>query len=153
LTSGSTYFAIRITAQTVQLAQTYCDARGISKGANGVCDSSPSVPHGGDDGLPGSAPVVHIGLTPNKTDFAYLRVVHSLSRANDAPIANLQDEHGYYVVGCGGPCSSFFQLSNTMGGSAIAIDNGGRTGGPHVFQTEGPDLTSTGSNDQQLVID
>src|SRR5262249_2045676 len=56
LTSGSTYFAIRITAQTVQLAQTYCDARGISKGANGVCDSSPSVPHGGDDGLPGSAP-------------------------------------------------------------------------------------------------
>ena len=97
-------------------------------------------------------------LTPNKTDAAFLTVTHTLNRTNDTQISGLTSGEGYYVVGCGdgsagAACSTFFQLASSPTGMAINLNNAGRTGGPHVFQREGRDLSSGATGDQTFVLD
>ena len=133
----------------IKLAGTYCDAVGIDKGVNGVCNTPGPGPLGGDD-VPGGPGFVHaLSLTPD-TSTSGKAALHTLSLANDAKIPQLQDGHGYYVINAS---STQFQLSLTSGGAAINVTDGGHTGGPHVFTREGIHLSAGGTGKQRLVLD
>ena len=165
LFSGGTYYVIEpgaFTQRTLQLANPYpvagkehCYATGYNFFTHPECTMADG-PDAGTD--PDPIPVTILGLTPNKTDAAYLTVVHTLNRANDARISGLTSGNGYYVVGCGdgsagAACSSFFKLASSPTGTAINLNNAGRTGGPHVFQREGRDLSSGATGNQTFVLD
>ena len=60
---SKTYYIVKVNNTTVRVANTFCDALGISKGVNGTCETTSTIGSGGDDGAVGSAPVVTIGLT------------------------------------------------------------------------------------------
>ena len=145
LVSDTYYYVIRVSGQSYQFADSFCHAVG--------CDGGP-----GNDGLLGTGddppdiPVTILGLAP---ELSPAEVVHSLWRANNAPIFNLLDDRGYYVVGCTGACGTSFQLSSGAGGAAINIDNGGNTGGLHSFSTEGVNLTAPAADGggHKLVLD
>ena len=66
LTPGGTYYVIPTgDSLEIKLAGTYCDAVGIDKGVNGVCDTPGPGPLGGDD-VPGGPGFVHaLSLTPD----------------------------------------------------------------------------------------
>src|SRR6185436_19977921 len=71
-------------------------------------------------------------------------------RAADAALPNLVDGRAYFVVNA---TATTFQLSATLGGTAISLNPGALTGGPHGFIRDGVNLTSAGSGVQSLVID
>ena len=135
LTSGVFYFVIRLDGLDYQLADTKCHATG----AAGDCGGSAQPQQ-----------VLTLTLSAANQTTAGKQVVHAIRAATNAPIAGLEDGHGYFVVGCTGASGSCnnatgFQLSNSLGGGAINIDNRGVTGGPHLFSREGINLTSTGT--------
>ena len=115
---------------------------GIDEHGNG-CQSSPAG-LGGNDTFGGS--VIAIGLTADQSPNGKL-TRHRLDADGDFEIGNLDDGRGYYVVGANG---STFQLSHTLGGTAINLTDGG--GYPHIFRVEGLDLTGAGSGEQRLVL-
>ena len=79
--------------------------------------------------------------------------MHSLRKVGDQAIGGLTDGVTYYVVNS---TANTFQLAATSGGSAIALDptdpvtHSALTGTSHIG-TEGVDLTSPGSGEQQLI--
>ncbi|NIO40353.1 MAG: hypothetical protein GTO41_09230, partial [Burkholderiales bacterium] len=160
LTNNQYYYVRRLNGQEFQFANAspyanpYCFAVGHSGDSN--CLAPNGTYDDGSDGNPDPIPVTLITLNPASSDPF---VIHSIRKANNAPIQGLTDGHNYYVVGCAaGPsgCSGTgFQLSHTSGGSAINIDSQGNTGGGHVFKTEGIDLKSQGAvgGFHKLVID
>jgi len=133
LTSGVFYFVIRLDGLDYKLADTKCHATGAAVDCGSAQPQQP---------LP-------LSLTVANLTTAGKQVVHAIVAAGNAPISGLQDGHGYFVVGCTGASGSCnnatgFQLSNSLGGGAIDIDNRGVGGGPHLFSREGLNLTSTG---------
>ena len=58
LTDGGVYYVIKTGPQSVQLASTICNAKGIALGPNGVCNGG-----NGDDGAPGSVAATPIGIS------------------------------------------------------------------------------------------
>ncbi|MDH3308770.1 MAG: hypothetical protein OEO77_14805, partial [Acidimicrobiia bacterium] len=150
LTSGNFYHVRRLSGQQFQFALSYCAAVG------GVADpfncTDPDGTWSAPDGNPDPHPIQIITLTPNLSAASKL-VTHSIRRDEHAPISGLADGAGYYVVGCGGACTTFFQLSSTLGGSARNIDNLLQNGFGHQFVTEGVDITDSGRGFHRLVID
>ncbi|MDF2732934.1 MAG: repeat-containing protein, partial [Desertimonas sp.] len=144
LSNGVNYYAIRVDSLNIKLATTYCNARGIALGGNGVCNSSPETGVAGDDGLVGSASVVAIGLDPSQSADG---VTHTLTHSPNFEIGGLDDGRGYYVVGANG---SSFQLSASLGGGPILITDG--RGVKHVFRVEGVDITGVGSGQEHRLI-
>ena len=135
LTSGVFYFVIRLDGLDYKLADTKCHATGRS----GRLRRERAAPAG-------AAAEPHRRRTSRRPGS---RSCTRSSPPDNAPISGLQDGHGYFVVGCTGAAGSCnnatgFQLSNSLGGGAINIDNRGVGGGPHLFSREGLNLTSTG---------
>ena len=137
--ADAVYYVIKVDDYRFRLADSLCHATG--------CDD----PDGADG--PGVAiPQQFLALSADRA--AGGSVVHSISRADDAPLDGLTDGQVYFVTG--GNAASF-QLAATPGGPAITFGAGGHTGGSHRFAVEGIDLTvdpdATGSDLHQLVFD
>src|SRR5690606_30387429 len=75
--------------------------------------------------------------------------IHTLQRLQDRDLA-LTPGQTYYVVNRTG---NSFQLAATPGGSALAINPNGYTGGSHTCSVEGIDFTGVGSGSHRLVVD
>src|SRR5262249_20432770 len=137
LQSGHTYFVHVVDDYTINLAESFCEAVGCAAGPGG---NPPGVAQD------------FITLNPSLPPQA---VVHTLVPAHNAQLTGLTSGQVYFVAN---RTPSSFQLANApgpvaTGGTPIFFSNGGHTGGPHVFDVQGVDLTGTGIGLQNLVFD
>ncbi len=146
LASGATYYAINVDSNVFQVADSYCHAvGGVADPTNctddhGTADTSDDTP----------IPVTPLALTPDKSTDGKL-APQTFRFPRNLPIGGLTSGENYYVVNAS---SSDFQLSTTMGGSAVDLTTSTYPfPGAHTFRLEGVDLTSVGSGGQNLILD
>ena len=140
LMHNTVYFAIALNDGQIRLATEFCFAVG-------TCIDDKGTPDPSDDEV---IPQQFINLTPNKTT-AGAAAVHTFRNPNNLPIQGLTDGDFYLVTGVV-PGTSF-QLASKFGGGPIGLENGGLTGGPHLFKVEHRNLTSGGSGAPKFVVD
>ncbi|HKT57060.1 MAG TPA: hypothetical protein VJR25_09840, partial [Microbacterium sp.] len=126
LVDGATYYVVDPSPLHFQIAATYCDAIGVDKGADGICQSSPKngggVSYGGDDGIGGAGFVHILNLTSTGTGRS-----QSFVPAGMLPAGNAADQGPQTVTS---PTRSGFQgvavtASNSDVISTIGVAAGG----------------------------
>ena len=142
LINGNRYFVIFNAAKPdqIQLAATHDEAVGVADDP-GTTEVDETVA------------ITPIHLTPTKEN-ADRDVVHSLRKVGDQAIGGLIDGVTYYVSDS---TTTTFKLKNGLDEyiEFTPTDplNGATLTGTHGFRTEGVDLTSVGTGEQQLAID
>ncbi len=142
------YYVVRLDDDRIKLAASYCNA--VGDDGTGPC----ALPDDGDaDSDPEPRPVVTLSLVPDKST-AGIGARHALQSLEDFPLSGLTPGQVYFVRDAS-PFS--FRLAATPGGAAITdINPAGSahvSGGPHLFEVQGINLTSHGSGEQHVVLD
>jgi hypothetical protein len=172
LVNGAHYWVIRIDANRIRLADSYCHAVGAAGGAacivgyndwdeivgyndwdeNVGTEDDPIIVHHHDpiivhhhDPIYETVTALPIGASGSND------VVHKLFRMNQRPIDGLVDGAQYYVVNADGDS---FQLASSSGGSPIDISVAGRG----IFDligsfVSGPTDLGTGTGTGRIVLD